>query len=85
MNGKIAKRIRKHVQARNPGMFYLLKKEYGEEVLQEDTFHLYKKAKRLYKKSPFLRNKLLTLGMKVIQEEVAKEVIKNVGNEQLNG
>ena len=74
MNGQTAKRIRKQVASRNPGMFYLLKEEYGEEVLKLETVKLYKKAKKLYKKSPFLQNNLLTLGMTVIKEEIAKEM-----------
>jgi len=76
MNGQTAKRIRKHIKARNPGMFFLLKEEYGEDVLQLESLSLYKKAKKLYKKSPFLQNNLLTLGMQVIQEEIAKEASK---------
>lgn len=74
MNGKTAKRIRKHVVARNPGLFYLLKEEYGEEVLKFETLKIYKLAKKLYKKKPFLKNVLITLGIKVIKEEIAKEM-----------
>jgi NAD-dependent DNA ligase len=73
MNGQTAKRIRKHVVARNPGLFYLLKEEYGEEVLKLESIKIYKLAKKLYNKKPFLKNILLTLGIKVIQEEIEKE------------
>jgi len=73
MNQKSAKRIRKHVRARNPGLFLLLREEYGEEVLQETQDQIYKKAKRLYKKSPFLQNNILKLGMDVVRKEIEKE------------
>jgi hypothetical protein len=78
MNEKSAKRIRKHVKIRNPGLILLLSEEYGQGIYDANPKQMYKKAKKLYKKKPFLQEEVLKLGVKVIQEEIAKEKSNDV-------
>lgn len=73
MNGQTAKRIRKQVESRNPGMYYLLKEEYGEGIFELNIKQIYNKAKRLYKKKPFLNSQVLRMGREIIEKEIEKE------------